>query len=163
MLKIGEIFLYGENGICKVDDIVERTLRNESKKYYVLKPVFSGGSTIFIPIDNESLQSRLYSTLTKKEIESFPSIAKGEKPVWITNDNERSDFFTKVILSCNRKELIKMLKSIHEHKLELKEKGKHLRAADERFMKKAEKMLKEEVALVMQIPIESVISYIFEN
>ena len=41
MFKKGDAVVYGQTGVCIIEDIVEKTLiKNEKKKYYLLKPVF---------------------------------------------------------------------------------------------------------------------------
>ena len=54
MYKIGDIFLYGSNGVCKITDIKSEKFARETKTYYILSPFFDSKETIFVPVDNET-------------------------------------------------------------------------------------------------------------
>ena len=53
MYNKNDIVLYGNQGVCKVFDIVEKEMANEVNEYYVLKPVNDVHSTVYVPTQNE--------------------------------------------------------------------------------------------------------------
>ena len=61
MYSIGEIVLYGSNGVCEITEITTKKIGKDSIEYYVLKPVCSDSSTLFVPTQNEMLVSRTVS------------------------------------------------------------------------------------------------------
>ena len=67
MFEIGEYVVCGNNGVCLIQEIT--TLRmsgvDQNRKYYILKPVYSAGSTIYVPVD--ALQSSMRRILSKEE------------------------------------------------------------------------------------------------
>ena len=58
MYSIGEVVLYGSNGVCEITEITTKKIGKDSIEYYVLKPVCSDSSTLFVPTQNEMLVSR---------------------------------------------------------------------------------------------------------
>ncbi|HEY2420003.1 MAG TPA: CarD family transcriptional regulator, partial [Neobacillus sp.] len=56
MLNIGELIIYSGHGICKVDDICDKTYLGNTKTYYVLHPLVNSHQlTISTPVDNEKV------------------------------------------------------------------------------------------------------------
>lgn len=53
MFKINDYVVYGSNGVCKVTDIEQVTLRNEELEYYILSPVYNEKMTIKTPVNNQ--------------------------------------------------------------------------------------------------------------
>ena len=53
MFSIGDSFIYGNNGICKLIGIQDMTVWEETRSYYVLRPVFQANSTVFVSIGNK--------------------------------------------------------------------------------------------------------------
>ena len=53
MYEIGEYVVCGNNGICQVEAVTTLNLEgvDKSRKYYLMKPVFSNGSTVYKPTD----------------------------------------------------------------------------------------------------------------
>ena len=63
-----DIVLYGNQGVCKVFDIVKKEMANEVNEYYVLKPVNDVHSTVYVPTQNEKLTSKMKKVLSVEEI-----------------------------------------------------------------------------------------------
>lgn len=163
MLPIGEVFLYGENGVCRVEDIRSETFHGKKQTYYVIKPVNSASSTIHVPVDSEFFKNKVRTILTQDEIMELAKKVSDFDPYWIDNDNERSQYFKQVISDCDRLDILRLLKSIHTHREKLSANGRKLRASDEAIAKRAEKMVREEVSMVMEIPPDEVFPFLFEE
>lgn len=112
MYKIGDIFLYGSNGVCKITDIKSEKFARETKTYYILSPFFDSKETIFVPVDNETLISKMKSLLSKSEIMELIKSIPEQKTVWNENTNTRRDLFKKIINKANRIELISLMKTL---------------------------------------------------
>ncbi len=72
-IEKGQYVTYGTNGICLVADIRDMSFvaETEKNKYYVLEPVSTSASTIFVPAGNQQLVSNIRPLMTKKEIDSL--------------------------------------------------------------------------------------------
>ena len=86
-----------------------------------------------------------------------------EQAHWIENDEERKTAYRETLSTGDRPGLIRMIKSLYLRQKEMKGNGKHLRAADERFFKEAERMLYDEFALVLGMEPEEVLPFILER
>ena len=161
MFSVGQNVLYGTNGVCVVDDITEKKIGKVSMEYYVLKPLATDSSTLFVPTHNEELVKRIRDILNKDSIDSIlanlPDIGE-----WNENKQERSDDFKSIIVDGDCVELIRMIRLIHAHSNDLAENGRHLHMSDERFLKEAEKMVSEEISLVLDVDRDAALELILK-
>ena len=67
MYKVNEIVAYSSQGICEITEICQREIAGTVMDYYVMKPVFDSRSTVFVPVSNEKLVSRIRKTMTASE------------------------------------------------------------------------------------------------
>jgi len=161
--KIDETVLYGVNGICTITDIEEKKINKEIKKYYVLKPVYNKSSTLYVPVDNELLVSKMKKILSKKEIFNLIDSINEKELIWIENEQERNRTYNEILKSGDRKEIMKMLRSLHNHRIKLKDTGRKFHVADEKIMRAAEGLLHEEFAYVLDIKKENVTDFIVDH
>lgn len=163
MFSINQYVYYDGTGVCKIIDIKKEKFMNETKEYYVLKPIYQDKSTIHVPIDNEQLTSRIEPVIEVEELNALISKIPDIKAEWIENDNERNTAFKNAIHSGDRIEIIKILKTLHSRKSELDKKGKHLRVADAQIMNEAERILYNEIALVVNIDPDEVLTFLYDR
>lgn len=161
MYSVGQTVLYGTNGVCSITDITTKRVGKVSLEYYVLKPICSNTSTLFVPTHNEQLVSKIRYVLSEDEIRSILDNLP-ECGEWNDNKAERTEIFKKVISKGNCQELIKLIRLIHTHEVLQESKGKRLHIADERVLKEAKKMVCDEVSLVLHIDRETVIELILK-
>ena len=150
MFSVGQNVLYGTNGVCVVNDIIEKKVGKVSMEYYVLKPLDTNFSTLFVPTGNENLVKKIRTVMTKDMINDILSHLP-DPGEWNDNKQERSDEFKQIISEGNFTELVRMIRLIYKHSDELSSLGRHLHMSDERFLKEAEKMVSEEIALAFDI------------
>ena len=77
MFKIGEYVVCGNKGVCRVEDIttLDITGVDKERKYYILKPKYISGSTVYIPVDSsESMRKVLQPEEARKLIGHIPDI-----------------------------------------------------------------------------------------
>ena len=164
MFKVNDVIIYGTQGVCQILDIEEKTVDGVKKNYFVLKPVNDNGSTIFAPTDNEYVLKKMRRLLTQAEIMDLIDSMADENAVWINNDNDRKEYYRKILAGGDRVELIKMIKAIYAHKKEREEEGKRLHMIDEHFFKDAEQILYNEFQYVLKLNSkEELMTYIFSR
>jgi len=151
MFEIGEYVVCGNNGVCLIQEIT--TLRmsgvDQNRKYYILKPVYSAGSTIYVPVD--ALQSSMRRILSKEEatvlLDSIPQVQ-----VMIIKDEKTVEAQYRECMQSNRcDELVKLLKTLENRKKSRLDKGHKETALDSRYYKMAEDNLCGELAIVLGI------------
>lgn len=160
MYKVGDVFVYGSNGACQITDIKEEKFARDTKVYYILSPFFDSRETIFVPVDNESLTGKMKEVLSRDEImEMIKSIPDCEN-IWDDNANTRREEYKKIINSADRKELLKLIKTLHEKKTTLEGTGKNLSVSDEKYYRKAQSIIHSEIAMVLQLEMKEVEHFI---
>ena len=148
MFKIGEVVVYGAQGICKIDCIQTKQIGKQSADYYVLKPLFNENTSVFVPIDNKILTAKVQSVLSLEQakilIESVPqiSILKFE------NENQKREQYKNIIAGGNREALIALIKTIFAERDVRRNTGKKLNINDEQMLRKAEALICNELAFV---------------
>lgn len=160
MYKIGSIVVYGTEGLCKICDITERTFGKETSEYYVLSPLANEAETVFVPKNNEKVLKRMRPILSKERASELLEAAPSEYGEWVENDRERQQIYKQILLCGSSEDLLMMTRALYLHQIELLERGKKLHAADERFLKDAEKILFEELAYVYNITVAEVLPLI---
>lgn len=148
---IGDYVVYGSNEVCRIEDKVVRCFDGSiEKEYYKLIPVYSKGSTFYIPSDN--YEGKVRRLLTKEEIYALiDEMPETEAAKWCDDKNQRKSMFFSVLRSDNYHELISMMRSLYLKREQQVSKGKKLLASDERVMHEAEKLMHHEFAFVLGI------------
>ncbi len=157
--KIGEYVVYNGSEICKIEDTVKRCFDGiNEKEYYRLIPVYSKGSTFYIPSDN--YDSKIRRLLTKEEIYSLIEEMPDVETEWCEDKNQRKNQFISVLKSDDYHKLISMMRTLYVQRKEQLAKGKKLLASDERVMQEAEKLMHHEFSFVLGIDENEIESFI---
>lgn len=161
MLEIGEKVLYGAAGACTVTEICTRKFGEAGEReYYVLVPVHDTRTTLYVPVDNESLQAKMKKLLSAEEIESLIASMPEEESLWIADEKVRQEKYKGMLRRGDRRELIGMAKALYRHRQKLMAMGRKLHMADERLFKEAEKLLCDEFAVVLGLKPSEVMTFI---
>ncbi|MGN1467614.1 MAG: CarD family transcriptional regulator [Ruminococcus sp.] len=160
MYNVNDTVVYGSQGVCKITSITEKNLNGEIKKYLVLKPVYDERNTIFVPLDNQLLYSRLHKVLSAEEVNRIIDDIPSEDFLWVENETERKDCYKKILSGGNRQEISRMIKTLRYHRIQQQKSGKKLHSSDERFLKEAEKLLYDEIAVVLNMNPDDVLPFI---
>lgn len=161
MFKINDYVVYGSNGVCKVTDIEQVTLRKEELEYYILSPVYNDKMTIKIPVNNKKISMR--DLMTKAEIMNLIKEFSKNETVEIEDSRKRIEEYKAIIKRGNAEELIKVINSIRLEESEKNLLGKKLNKTDEDIMVSARKQLYQEIAIVLDIKVDEVQDYIVNN
>lgn len=156
---IGDLVVYGETGVCRIDDVVEKDFVDGVVKCYKLCPLYQS-CTIFTPVENGNVFMR--GIVTKEEADALIDGIRGTEPeiCTITAPRELSERYDKIIKLHDCGALIELTRSINAKKVRMIEQKKKLSAVDERYMKKAEELLFGELAAALSIDKSSVGEYI---
>lgn len=160
MFSVGEKVMYSVNGVCEIIEITEKIFGKTKMKYYVLKPLYNSNSTLFVPVDNKNLTSKMKRLWTKNELDNVLVEISLKEIKWNNNDVERRDEFRKIISYGDMTEILTMLKVIWLQRERQVSKGRKLHVTDEIYLRDAEKMTKEEIATVIGVEQEEVLPYI---
>lgn len=164
MFKREDIVVYGNTGVCRIEDICTPDFHGVDKAqlYYVLKPLYSEG-VIYSPVDNKRVFMRYVITRDEAEklVEMIPSI---QAEAYHNRSTQLlSEHYCEAINSHNCADLIELVMSIYEKKQTLVRQKRKLGQVDERFMRRARELLYGELATALDIEKDSVEDYICEK
>lgn len=152
MFNKGEYVVCGNNGICQVEDITTLNLEgvDRTRKYYLMKPVFSNGSTVYKPTDLEdgTIRPALNRAEAEELIENIPSI----DTIPLGDEKTLEKTYKELIHSGDPKALVQLIKTIALRKQKRLLKGFKVTALDSRYYKQAEDFLYGELAVALDIP-----------
>lgn len=160
MFQKGDYIVYGNSGVCEVEEIGPMNMSGiaKGKLYYTLLPVYSSGSRIYTPIDNQKIAMR--NILSKQEalelIDNIPQI----EPLWVNDEKKREELYSQTMKTCSFVEWIKIIKTLYLRRKSRIEGGKKLASVDERYLKMAEDSLYGELAIALEMKKEEVEPFI---
>ena len=151
MFDVGDYIVCGSNGICTVENIgtIDVPDVDPNRLYYILQPVYTKTSVVYIPVDNEKIVMRkvLTGEQVQKLIDQIPEIETiGEK-----NDKLREERFKECMRHYDCMEWIKVIKTLYLRRQERVERGQKVTATDARYLKAAEDQLYGEFAMALGI------------
>ena len=158
MFSVGEKIVYGQTGVCIVEDICEKELIKKQKKlYYILKPYFQQNNIIYAPADSDKVFMRPIINKAQAEniIKSIPDITDTLSDKDMTQEEYKSELSTH---DC--RDLVSLTARIYKKKQLARKANKKLGFADEKYMKLAEQLLFGELAVALDIPYDKVPEYI---
>lgn len=160
MYSVNDIILYGNEGVCRIGDIVPRKFGETEEDYYVLHPVNNESLTLYVSVAKGNLEAKVKPILPPDELLKIIDSAFSESFPWIADEGQRKAEFRRIISSGTRKELAEMITTIYRYREKIAASKKKLHSSDEHFLKDAEKILYDECAYVLKIKPEQVSDFL---
>ena len=149
MFEIGELIIYGGNGVCRVEKIgpIDTGMGTKDRMYYTLNPLKNKDSRIFTPVDNEKVIMR--PTMTKEDALALIDQIQDVETLWIGDERRRETEYKEAVRKCDCREYVKIIKTIYLRKKARLADGKKVTAVDERYYAIAEENLYGELAVAL--------------
>lgn len=160
MFEKGDYVICGNNGICSVSDVTTLNISgvDKNRKYFLLKPVYQSGSTIYIPVDTAGQSLR--RALTKQEadllIASIPDIPL----IPLADEKTLERTYKEYMHEGTCESLVKLIKTIYLRKEKRIQKGAKVTAVDSRYFKLAEDFLYGELSVSLGLSRDQVKDHI---
>lgn len=160
MFAVGDYIICGKNGVCRVEAVGKMELAGASseKLYYTLCPVYSSGSRIFTPVDNEKVVIR--SVLSEEEamalIQEIPRIEE----LWVPDEKKREQIYKEALQSCNTREQIRIIKTLHLRRKNRIASGKKIPSVDDKYLRLAQEYLYGELSVSLDMTKDQVAQYV---
>ena len=163
MFDIGDLIVYGKNGICKVVDITHTDLfgADNDKLYYVLIPEKTRSSRLFCPTDNDKIAIR--KVVSEEEARDIIYESRDIEPMAVENERMRDDSYKMAMKSCDLRQCIRVIKALLIRKKEREDSGKKITATDEHYLKLAEEGLYSELSLAMGKDVAEIKQLVLQN
>ena len=138
----GDRVIYGTIGVVEIVDIVEQTVGDVTRKYYVMKEYSSPSSSLtYVPLDNDALLAQIKPLLAKDEIVATVKEAKSADLIeWIDDNRARAESYKRILASGDRVRMLAMIDYIYKTGLRREAEGKRNFIADETSMRRAQKI-----------------------
>lgn len=159
----GEYIVYDITGVCQVQDITTMSMDAEGKEklYYVLEPLGASGSRIITPVEGN--KSIMRPILSREEAYSLIDDIRDVHELGITDDKQREAKYKEALKTCDCREWVGIIKTLHFRKKDRMSHGKRLTEVDERYLKKAKENLYRELSIPLEIPAEDVERFITDR
>ena len=130
IFHIGETVMHPSEGVCTIEELKQMDFSNDTRTYYVLKPVAEkSSSTVYLPVIRGN--HILRSLLTQETILEMIKQAASHESLWISDNKQRKEKFTRILSEGNHVKTIKLIQELHEHRMLREQEGKRNCAADE--------------------------------
>lgn len=156
MFEIGEYVVYGNNGVCKVEDITKMGMSGvkSDRMYYKLIPSAKNARIIFTPVDNDKVVMRRVMSReeARKLIDDLPEI----EPLEVKDDRQREEIYKKAFISCDPRQWCGIIRTLDLRKRERAKAGRKITSMDERYYRQVEEELLSELSVVLEMDKEKV-------
>ena len=160
VFEIGEYVVCGSKGVCVVEDIDTLDIAgvDRERKYYILKPKYQSGSTVYVPVDaaGESMRRVLSFEEAKQLIRMIPELPLLD----IANDKLSEQIYKERMRANSCEEWVRVIKTIYQRKQKRIQAGRKVTAVDARYFHLAEESLYGELAVALGLEREEVCAYI---
>ncbi|MEA4920328.1 MAG: CarD family transcriptional regulator [Clostridiaceae bacterium] len=164
MYKIGDLVVYGNNGVCKIIDIVMmKAVKKDVKQPFYVLALLHQKCTIFAPVNSTKVFMRPIISKTEAErlIDLIPTLrveAYHNRAL-----HELSEHYKASLSTHDCADLIELTLSIYAKKQSAELQKRKIGVVDEKFMKKAEDLLFSELSAALGISKDKVQEYIAER
>lgn len=163
MVQVGDRVVYGIHGVCRVVEQQERKIDRKLVTYLVLEPVGQEGSQFLVPAHNEAAMAKLRPMLSKDGLAQLLEDPQTRESGWIADENRRKQLYRELIGSGDRGKLLQQVRTLYRHKKALADAGKRCHLCDDNFLRDAERLLVNEMAIVLETDQDSAKAYLREK
>ncbi|MEH7222246.1 CarD family transcriptional regulator [Bacillus sp. JJ1566] len=154
MFNIGDLVIYSNMGICRIDDICEKTYAGITRNYYIMSPIEDSTLTIQNPVDNKS--NKMQGIIGKSESEEILDSFKLPGIQWIDNASDRHKSYSNIASTGDRKEISSILNTLMSKKYEFEMIDKKLSEHDRRLLLHIQKILFKELAIALETSVKAI-------
>ena len=153
-IEKGAHVIYASNGLCCVEECKRMRFSEVEREYWILIPLSSKGSTIYVPTDKPELLCKIRNVLTEEELQSLILRLPREEPMWEEDPALRKDRFRSILEQGCPLEVMKLVRSLCQQQSQREAQGKKLWAFEEHALETARNSLCEEIAYVRKLSAE---------
>ena len=157
MFKVGDKIIYGECGVCTVDEIAPWESAPADKLYYRLSP-YIGSGTYFTPVDSNAYMRHV---MTREEAEALIDAIPGIEPAICTDNrfNHVDTFYRNLFKQHTCEALVSVVKGLKLRMAERKTKS----SRTELTLRRAKDILHGELSVALGIELDEVENYIMSR
>lgn len=160
MFSIGQLVVYGGEGVCRVEGIGAAKIAgaDPTRQYYTLSPLFRTGQ-VMTPVDTQVLMRPLMTAQAAQAlIERLNELEPEEMPSG--GSRTAKEYYHELMMSYDCRRLACFLKAAGRRRVQARQSGKKASQMDERYVKRAEEHLYGELGAALNIPCHQMSDYI---
>lgn len=154
MFKKGEYIIYGNNGVCKVQDYMQSDSMDGKQTYYVLMPISSQGSTIFSPIDNQKVFMR--PVISRKAAKALIDGIPDYEDMVIADIRPQEQQYKAILQNYDCTEFLRFIIALYNRKRDREAMGRKITAIDEKYLSLAKDSLLNELSIALDMEVDEV-------
>lgn len=160
VFEIGEFVACGNKGVCVVENIATLDISgvDKDRKYYILKPKYQAGSTVYVPVDSPKISMR--RVLNREQARDLINAIPKLPLIDIENEKQSEQMYKECMKANSCEELIRLIKTIYLRKQNRIRSGRKVTAIDAKYFHMAEESLYGELAIALDMNREDVEAYI---
>ena len=162
MYQTGDFVMYGNTGVCRVEEIgYPDAASDEDKLYYKMWPDYDK-EVIYISVDTGEFMRPVMSRQDAEQlIDSIPDIPDK------VSDNHDMRMLSEQYRAClnarRNEDLIRLIKGVYQKRRRSLKAGRHMGQIDQQNMRRAEKRLDGELAVVLGMEYDEIQPYIHKR
>jgi CarD family transcriptional regulator len=162
MYNIGDLVIYSAHGICKINEICDKTVAGITKSYYVLHPMDNKHHlTISIPVNNDKVA--ILDLIKKEEANEILESFKNPGVEWIDKPNIRLQIYSEILNTGVRTEIAKVINTLMRKKIDVELHDKKINEQDRKLLINAQNILFKELAISQNTSYEEINEMIENN
>ncbi len=154
MFQKGEYIIYGNNGVCKVQDYMQPDTMEGEEIYYVLSPVNARGSTIFSPVNNDKVYMR--PVIKRQEAEELLEGIPDYEDMILGEGKPQDQQYKEILQKYDCVEFLRFIKALYNRKKDREAQGKRITAVDEKYLLLAKDSLLNELSIALDMSVDEV-------
>jgi CarD family transcriptional regulator len=149
MFKKDTYVVYGTKGPCRIVNITSLNIPgcDRKRKYYVLQPAGSSGSTIYSPVDNDKVVIR--ALISQKEAQALLDEAGLIDAIRIPSEKFREETYKEVLRSADCRRAVALIRTLMERRRKRIAQGRKITSVDERYLGEAMERLTSELSIAL--------------
>ncbi len=157
---IDDLVTYRRVGICKITDITLQNFARQGKnEYYVLSSVYDQNTKVFVPVESE-LENEIKPMLDSCEINKIIEQSRSVDDLWVDDCKARAALFEGIVNSGDKVKMLWLIKRVSEHKAQMEEARKKVKATDTRYLAICESIIASDFAYSLGLAKNQVMDYI---
>ncbi|PFO08389.1 CarD family transcriptional regulator [Bacillus sp. AFS076308] len=148
MFSIGDLIVYSGHGICRIDEICDKTYSGITRAYYVLHPIENSHDlTISTPVDND--KTVILKLMNKEEAEKIVDSFHSAGINWIERPQLRGQVYKDIVKTGNRMDIANVVNTLLRKKYEYKMAGKKFYEHDNKILSNIQTILFKELSIAL--------------
>lgn len=154
MYKTGDVIVYSAHGLCRIEDITERTIQDVTRMYYVMHPLTNPELTISCPVDSDKvlMLDSMDEELAVTILHSFrkPGVS------WVEDYRQRSAKYKENVKTGDRMIIAQTANTLMRREIGQDSRKKSLYETDRRLLDDIRNVLFHELALSLNTSYEDI-------